>query len=163
MPTAMTHPAQRRWRLLGAFCISVPFMSAPFMSTVFISALLLSAESLANEQPSLTDVAGDARRGRAVFLDRQGGHCLLCHQLSAIDDDFQGTIGPSLDGVASRLSDGQLRYRIVDPTRLNPITAMPAYHRLEGFSDVAPAYRGQPVLNAQQVEDLIAYLRKTAQ
>ena len=33
---------------------------------------------------------------------------------------------------------------------------MPAYHRTEGLVRVAPAYRGKPVLTAEQIEDVVA-------
>jgi sulfur-oxidizing protein SoxX len=47
---------------------------------------------------------------------------------------------------------------VVDPTRVNPNAVMPAYHRIHGLDQVAEAYRGKPVLSAQQVEDVVAYL-----
>jgi sulfur-oxidizing protein SoxX len=52
-----------------------------------------------------------------------------------------------------------MRLRIVDQSRLNPATVMPAYYRTEGLSLVAPSFQGKPVLNAQQIEDVIAYLQ----
>jgi sulfur-oxidizing protein SoxX len=70
-----------------------------------------------------------------------------------------GNIGPTLSGVAQRLSAAQMRLRIVDQSRLNPATVMPAYYRTEGLSLVAPSFQGKPVLNAQQIEDVIAYLQ----
>jgi sulfur-oxidizing protein SoxX len=36
---------------------------------------------------------------------------------------------------------------------------MPAYYRVDGLQRVGEAWRGQPVLAAQQIEDVIAYLR----
>ena len=69
-----------------------------------------------------------------------------------------GNVGPPLEGVANRLTEGQLRLRIVDSMRLNRNTAMPSYYRVTGLNQVAEAYRGKPVLNAQQVEDILAYL-----
>jgi L-cysteine S-thiosulfotransferase len=36
---------------------------------------------------------------------------------------------------------------------------MPAYYRTEGLYDVAAAYRGKPILSAQQVEDVVSYLQ----
>jgi sulfur-oxidizing protein SoxX len=41
---------------------------------------------------------------------------------------------------------------------MNPNTPMPAYYRTEGLTQVAAAYRGKPILSAQQVEDVVAYL-----
>ncbi len=63
-----------------------------------------------------------------------------------------------LSGVGARLSEGQLRLRIVDSVRLNRDTIMPSYYRMDGLNQVAAAWRGKPVLTAQQVEDVVAYL-----
>lgn len=70
-----------------------------------------------------------------------------------------GDIAPSLSGVGARLSDGQLRLRIVDQSRLNPDTVMPSYYKTDGLVRVAPTYRGKPVLTVQQIEDVVAYLK----
>jgi len=53
---------------------------------------------------------------------------------------------------------GQIRLRLVDMSRLNPETVMPPYFRIENMRDVAPAYRGQPALSAQEIEDVVSYL-----
>jgi len=60
--------------------------------------------------------------------------------------------------VASRYSEGQLRLRLVDPTRLNPDTIMPPYYRVDGLTRVGAAWRGKPILTAEQVEDVVAFL-----
>jgi sulfur-oxidizing protein SoxX len=99
---------------------------------------------------------GDAVRGREVFVAREGGHCVLCHRAPGVA--VAGDVGPALDGIGARLSPGEIRYRVVDITRVNPEAVMPAFHRTEGLSRVAPAYAGRPVLDARQVEDLVAYL-----
>ncbi|MDP2239669.1 MAG: sulfur oxidation c-type cytochrome SoxX [Burkholderiales bacterium] len=101
---------------------------------------------------------GDAARGRDVLMGRES-NCLLCHAVPETGARFMGNIAPSLSGVAGRLSEGQLRLRIVDLARLNRDTVMPSYYRTEGLSRVAPAYRGKPILSAQQIEDVVAYLR----
>jgi sulfur-oxidizing protein SoxX len=103
--------------------------------------------------------AGDAKRGAQIFLDRERGHCLLCHQVAQLDAPFQGNLGPELSAVALRLSAAQIRFRIIDNTRLNANTSMPAYHRIENLRQVAKEYADQPVLNAQEVEDVVAFLR----
>jgi len=108
--------------------------------------------------PPLTGLPGDPQRGRVVVLDRDRGHCLLCHRIAQLDEGFQGTIGPSLSDVGRRLDAATLRARLVDPTRLNPDTVMPAYYRVEGLRQVAVAYRGRPILTAQEVEDVVAFL-----
>jgi sulfur-oxidizing protein SoxX len=35
---------------------------------------------------------------------------------------------------------------------------MPSYYRVEGLMRVAPAWRDKPVLSAEQIEDIVAYL-----
>ena len=106
----------------------------------------------------LTDQPGDAERGRRIVLDREGGDCLICHAMPLPQRQFHGTIGPPLDGVGSRYSAGELRLRLVDPKALNPDTIMPAYYRVEGLHRVHERYRGKPILTAQQIEDVVAYL-----
>jgi sulfur-oxidizing protein SoxX len=107
---------------------------------------------------SLTGAVGDPERGRAIVVNRQVGLCLLCHGGPFPDERFQGTLAPNLQGAGSRSSEGQLRLRIVDSRRLNPDTIMPSYYRVEGLTRVAPAFRGKPVLTAEQIEDVVAYL-----
>ena len=127
-----------------------------------VAALLAAAlspcfASDAMDQP-LTGAKGDAARGRAIIANRQVGLCLLCHSGPFPEERFQGTIGPDLNGVASRLSEGQIRLRIVDPARTNPDSVMPAYFRTEGLTRVTPSLRGKPILSAEQIEDVIAFL-----
>ena len=100
--------------------------------------------------------AGDARRGREVFMAREGGHCVLCH--AAPGAEIAGNVGPSLAGVGARLSAAQIRLRIADITRVYPDSVMPTFHRTEGLRRVAPQLRGKPALTGQQVEDLVAWL-----
>lgn len=106
----------------------------------------------------LTQTAGNAARGAQIFAARDQGHCVLCHQVSAIDVPFQGNVGPSLDMVAIRLDAGQIRLRIVDYQRVVDGVLMPSYYRTDGFHQVGAPYMDKPVLTAQQVEDLVAYL-----
>ncbi|KPK19917.1 MAG: sulfur oxidation c-type cytochrome SoxX [Betaproteobacteria bacterium SG8_41] len=107
---------------------------------------------------SLTGAAGNAARGRMLVLDRRVGLCLLCHSGPFPEERFQGTIGPDLSGIGARLSEGQIRLRIVEPARINTATIMPAYFRTEGLTRVAAAFRGKPILSAQQIEDIVAFL-----
>lgn len=107
---------------------------------------------------SLTGAAGDPAAGRKIVLDRHLGLCLLCHSGPFPEERFQGDLAPSLAGVGARLSAGQIRLRIVDASRVNPQTIMPAYFRTEGLTRVAPSQRGKTVLSAQQIEDVVAFL-----
>jgi L-cysteine S-thiosulfotransferase len=108
---------------------------------------------------SLTGTPGDPARGKAIVTSRQTGLCLLCHSAPLPEEKFQGTIGPDLAGSGSRYSEGELRLRMVDSRRLNPDTIMPSYYRLDGLERVAPAFRGKTVLSAEQIEDVVAFLK----
>ena len=107
---------------------------------------------------SLTGARGDPVRGRAIVANRQLGVCLLCHSGPIPEERFQGDLAPNLGGAGSRWSESQLRQRLVDSSKLNPQTIMPAYHRPAGLTRVAPAFRGKPLLSAAQIEDVIADL-----
>ena len=107
---------------------------------------------------ALTGTAGDPVRGRAIVLDRRLGACLLCHTGPFPEEKFQGTLAPDLTAAGSRWSEGELRLRLVDPTRLNPDTIMPAYYRVERLTHVGHAWRGKPILTAEQIEDVVAFL-----
>jgi L-cysteine S-thiosulfotransferase len=107
---------------------------------------------------SLTGAKGDPVRGRAIVVNRLVGLCLLCHSGPFPEERFQGTIGPDLKGAGARWSEGQLRLRVVDSTRLNPDSIMPPYYRVDRLIRVAPAFLGKPVLSADQIEDVVAYL-----
>ena len=101
---------------------------------------------------------GDAARGRSLVLARDPANCLLCHAVPDSAVRFSGDLGPPLAGVGSRLTIPQLRLRVADIIRLNPGTIMPSYYRADGFSLVASAYRGKPILTAAEAEDIVAYL-----
>jgi sulfur-oxidizing protein SoxX len=105
----------------------------------------------------LTSEPGDPQRGRAIIVSRNG-NCLLCHAIPETGEKFMGNVGPPLSGIGARRSAGELRLRIVDPTRVNKDAVMPAYYRVHGLDSVAAEYRDEPILTAQQVEDVIAYL-----
>jgi sulfur-oxidizing protein SoxX len=107
---------------------------------------------------SLTGAAGDPMRGRAIVIDRHTGLCLLCHSGPFPEERLQSNLAPDLAGVGSRYSPGQLRLRVVDASRLNPNTIMPPYYRIDGLSRIAAAYAGKPILSAQQIEDVVAFL-----
>ena len=115
-----------------------------------VAALLVSLDAHAD--------AAQLALGRAVFVDRERGHCILCHRVAQLSERDQGNLGPDLSRIGARLTPAQLRARISDPTRFNPATAMPAYYRTEGLHRVEPSYRGQPVLSAQELDALVAWV-----
>ena len=108
---------------------------------------------------SLTGGPGDPTRGRAIAANRQLGLCLLCHAGPIPEQRLQGTLAPDLAGAGSRSSEGQLRLRIVDASRLNPQTIMPPYYRVDRLDRVAAAFKGRPILTPEQIEDVVAYLQ----
>lgn len=107
---------------------------------------------------SLTGRPGDAARGRSLVIGRQTGLCLLCHSGPFPDERFQGTLAPSLAGAGTRLTPGQLRLRLVDSRRLHPDTIMPSYYALNGVERVARGFAGKTILNAAEIEDVVAFL-----
>lgn len=107
---------------------------------------------------SLTGMPGNPERGRAIVVNRQVGLCLLCHTGPFPEERFQGTLAPDLAGAGARATEGQLRLRIVDASRIKPDTIMPPYYRTDGLARVAPAFQDKPILTAEQVEDVVAFL-----
>ena len=131
---------------------------------LIFAALMLVAGAVAQagddgiDRP-LTDRPGDAVRGRAIVANRQLGLCLLCHTGPIAEERFQGNLAPDLSGAGTRWSEAQLRLRLVDSRRIDPQTIMPAYFRGEDFVRVGAPWQGKTVLAAQQIEDVVAYLR----
>ena len=105
-----------------------------------------------------TVFAGDPEKGRAIVANRQLGLCLLCHSGPIPEERFQGNLAPDLRGVGARLSEDQIRQRLVDPARFNPNTIMPAYSKSERLTRVAPSLRGKTLFTPEQIEDVVAYL-----
>jgi sulfur-oxidizing protein SoxX len=140
------------------------------MLHIAVMATALSLSSAANAQTpasykivgdgipeSLTGVAGDAARGRALVLDRTTT-CILCHSGPFPETRFQGDLAPDLAGAGNRWSASQLRLRLVDAAHFNPDTIMPSYYRTDALVRVGRNWTGKPILNAAQIEDIVAFL-----
>jgi sulfur-oxidizing protein SoxX len=138
-----------------ALAMLLPAMSAAQQAAA-LPAFRITGDAIPD---SLTDVPGDAARGRTIVASRQTGLCLLCHAGPLPEERFQGNLAPDLAGAGSRWSEGQLRLRVVDARRLNPQTLMPPYYQTGGLERVGTAWRGQPLLSDQQIEDVVAFLR----
>ncbi|MEA1889473.1 MAG: sulfur oxidation c-type cytochrome SoxX [Pseudomonadota bacterium] len=107
----------------------------------------------------LGGLKGNAARGRAIAGNQSRGNCLACHLLPIPEEPFFGNLGPPLTGIGSRQSIAMIRLHVVDQTRFNPETVMPGYYRSpEQLNRVVPALKGKTWLNAQEVEDVVAYL-----
>ena len=130
-------------------------MAVPAMASA--QAVQVTGDAVAQ---SLTGSAGDPERGRAIIMDRQKGLCLLCHSGPFPEEPLQGNLAPSLEGAGSRWNEGQLRLRLMDNKRINPESIMPAYHRIEGLNRVGATWRDRPILNAAEIEDVLAFLMR---
>ncbi len=107
---------------------------------------------------SLSGQAGDPIKGRTIVTSRQTGLCILCHAGPFSEERFQGNLAPDLKLSVANLSAAQLRARLVDPSKTNTNTIMPAYFRIDHLQRVAPPFAGKTVLSVQEIEDVIAYL-----
>lgn len=109
---------------------------------------------------SLTGAPGDPEAGAEVFKSRKLGNCLACHVNADMEEElFHGTVGPPLDGVGSRWEPEQLRAIVADAKQVfGEQTVMPGFYSLNVGVDVAEDLAGKPILTAQQVEDVVAYL-----
>ena len=107
---------------------------------------------------SLSGQPGDPIKGRTIVTSRQTGLCILCHAGPFPEERFQGNLAHDLKLSVANLSAAQLRARLVDPSKTNTNTIMPAYFRIDHLQRVAPPFAGKTVLSAQEIEDVIAYL-----
>jgi sulfur-oxidizing protein SoxX len=150
-----------RWKLLALS--SLVSISAADPQAATLRSYAVEGDAI---DASLTGLAGDAARGAQLMQQRQKSLCVLCHSGPFPDSHLQGTIAPDLKGVGARLSAGQLRLRIVDMKRLNPTSIMPAYYVTvanDSDSRVAADWRDKPILKADEIEDLVAYLQTLKQ
>jgi sulfur-oxidizing protein SoxX len=122
----------------------------------FTTLAILTACSTTAAQRDAEAVHGDPIRGHTLVVSRDGGFCVLCHEVPG--ETLGGNLGPSLAHVGSRLSPGEIRARVADMSRIRPDAAMPSFHRTCCLERVAPERVGQPVLNDEQLDDVVSYL-----
>ncbi|MBK1634445.1 sulfur oxidation c-type cytochrome SoxX [Rhodovulum adriaticum] len=115
----------------------------------------------------LTDQPGDPERGRKIVGTKSLGNCVSCHQITEMSHDvpFHGEVGPMLDGLPHRYPVAMIRGILVNSKNVFDGTVMPAYYKTDGFIRPGNGYTGkaaegaiEPLLSAQQIEDVIAYL-----
>jgi sulfur-oxidizing protein SoxX len=155
---------RRRLYLSRLFAVALSLLAAVLVALT-LSGAAYSDDGLGRYHISngtipepLTAQPGDPDRGRRIVLDRDGGDCTICHAMPLPQREFHGTVGPPLDGIGRRATSGALRLRLVDPKVFNAETIMPAYYKVTGLHRVLDRYRTRPILTAQQIEDVIAYL-----
>lgn len=151
------------------------------LSTTFLAAVVLTAGAAqagpvapgdvqfgeyGSVTESLTGVPGDPENGAKVMKTKSIGNCISCHEVTALNDaPFHGEIGPALDGAADRWGEAELRGILANAKMTFPGTMMPAYYKVDGFTRPGDAYTGKapegeldPLLTAQQIEDVVAFL-----
>ncbi|NBD29835.1 MAG: sulfur oxidation c-type cytochrome SoxX [Alphaproteobacteria bacterium] len=117
-------------------------------------------------EQSLTGVPGDPEAGREVMVSKSIGNCVSCHAAEDYADvPFHGEVGPALDGIGEYRTEAELRGILVNAKMTFPESVMPAFYKVEGFTRPGNAYTGKaaegpldPLLTAQQIEDVVAYL-----
>ncbi len=115
---------------------------------------------------SLSGQPGDPALGAKIMTTAALGNCVACHQISAMPDvPFQGNIAPPLDGAADRYEEAQLRGIVANAKMTFDGSFMPAFYKTDGFVRAGDGYTGSaaptdlpPILTAQQIEDVVAYL-----
>jgi len=115
-------------------------------------------DDMAINEP-LTDTAGDVANGRKLAVNRKKGNCLACHVMPISEQSFHGETAPSLYGVGNRLSEGELRLQLVNSKVTNENTMMPSFYRVTGYNRILKKFDGKTILSAQEVEDIVAYLK----
>ena len=152
----------RRGAVLGVFSALCALLAAPLFPAAAAeqrAGVVGSVRLVGDGIPDpLSGIRGNAERGRALLVERTAANCLLCHAVPDPSMRVAGNVAPSLEGIGRRLSAAQLRLRVADIQRVSPNIAMPSYYRVEGLDRVAAEYRGKPILDASQVEDIVAYL-----
>jgi sulfur-oxidizing protein SoxX len=108
---------------------------------------------------SLTGTPGNAVRGRELLLARNPANCLECHTIARDKAMKGGSRGPALDGVGANLTAAQLRLSVVDYAQIQPKAGMPSFHKRDSGLLSAKQDRDTPVLSAQQIEDVVAFLQ----
>lgn len=116
---------------------------------------------------SLSGAAGDAANGAKVMVTRSKGNCVACHDVTALKDaPFHGEVGPSLDGAGDRWTAEELRGLVANAKMTFEGTVMPAFYKTSGFTRPGNGYTGKaakesdltPILTAQEIEDVVAFL-----
>lgn len=154
------------WGIMKTAILSVLAVAALGVTTAQSASMVIRDPGLVpytivddNSIPkSLTGKAGDPANGRKLAINRKKGNCLACHAMPIPEQQFHGETAPSLYGVGKRLSEGELRLQLVNSKVTNESTLMPSFYRTHGFSKVLKKFQGKSILEAQDVEDIVAYL-----
>lgn len=145
-----------------------------FVALATVLASAASAETIAPSEvefvngaveTSLTGQPGNPEEG-AILMNKGAGNCIACHAVSALSDlPFHGEVGPPLNGAAERWTEAELRGIVANAKVMFEGSVMPSFYRTDGFIRIGDAYTGkalegdvEPLLTAQQVEDIVSFL-----
>ncbi len=116
-------------------------------------------------EESLTGTPGNAEEGGKIFGDKKRGNCVACHLVASNPADFPGTVGPELSGVGEYRTEPELRGIVADAKKTFEGSMMPSMYKTSGYIRPGDAFTGKagteplpPLLSAQEVEDVVAYL-----
>ncbi len=157
----MTSTDIAKQKLVSALCaiaLSVGFAGGAAAAPIAPQDVKVVDDAIA---ASLTGSAGDVEAGKKWFKGRKAGNCLACHANDDMaSESFHGEIGPPLDGVGERYTEAELRAIIVNSKAVfGDETIMPSFYRADYGNRIAKSFKDKTILSAEQVEDVVAYLR----
>ena len=153
--------------LLLAGLTIVASQSAFADKTAMMKFEISDGPAIKSVKKSLTGKAGDAKKGEDLMANRKKGNCFACHVITNLAAKAatnpgkysdMGDVGPPLDGVAGRYTEGEMRMMLIDSKKAFPESIMPSFYRTEGFNRVRGKFKGKTVLKAQEVEDILSLL-----
>jgi len=150
-----------KWIVAAAFTASAGMAVAEMVAPMDVS-----FDEYGGVETSLSGVAGDPANGALIVGDKKQGNCVACHQVGALADiAFQGEIGPALDGAGDRWTEAELRGIVANSKKTFEGSMMPSYYKTTGYIRPGDAYTGDaaseplpPLLDAQMIEDIVAFL-----
>lgn len=164
-PTNMFTKPKREENLARILRFAVALAASGMLATSAMASEAIAPDKVAIKDgqlaQSLTGKPGDPAAGRNWFVGTRLGNCLACHaNKETSDHQFHGEVGPPLDGVADRYSEAELRAIVANSKAVfGDQTLMPGFYRVSGMNRVAEKFVGKTILSAQQVEDVVAYLK----
>lgn len=118
-------------------------LGAPLLGAAMILAGTMANVAVAQENGTAEKLGATEEKGKEIAFNRQKGNCLACHVMPG--GELPGNLGPSLVGVADRLSKERIRKQIWDPEQFNTVTSMPPFGK-------------HKILTEEEVDKVVAYL-----
>jgi sulfur-oxidizing protein SoxX len=117
-------------------------LGAPLLGAALLVAGSATSVALAQDNGD-SELGRVEQQGKEIAFNRKKGNCLACHVMPG--GDLPGNLGPSLVGVADRLSKERIRKQIWDPEQYNTVTSMPPFGK-------------HKILTEEEVDKVTAYL-----